>query len=181
MVPPPPIPAPLWNTIPPEAQAALLALVASLEQRIADLEAENADLRRRLAQVEHQLQTIRQRGRRPSTAATTPTAPAPTAGARNIVSTPAAFAFGPSGDRPPRKALAARWVEDWRIPRLRKRDAFVSQVSRGGNPQDSVALETPVRSFTKGPSSASPAPSAGVSPSSAWVFNRFTTYKASGD
>jgi transposase len=65
MVPPPSIPAPLWNTIPPEAQAAVLALVASLEQRIADLEAENADLRRRLAQVEHQLQTIRQRGRRP--------------------------------------------------------------------------------------------------------------------
>jgi hypothetical protein len=32
-----------------------LALIASLEQRIADLGAENADLRRRLAQVEHQL------------------------------------------------------------------------------------------------------------------------------
>jgi hypothetical protein len=62
----PPIPPPLWNTIPPEAQAALLALIASLEQRIADLEAENADLRRRLAQVEHQLQNIRQRGKRPS-------------------------------------------------------------------------------------------------------------------
>ena len=60
----PPIPPPLWNTIPPEAQAALLALIASLEQRIADLEAENADLRRRLAQVEHQLQNIRQRGKR---------------------------------------------------------------------------------------------------------------------
>ena len=60
----PPIRPPLWNTIPPEAQAALLALIASLEQRIADLEAENAHLRRRLAQVEHQLQNIRQRGKR---------------------------------------------------------------------------------------------------------------------
>jgi hypothetical protein len=64
MAPPPPIPADLWNTIAPEAQAAILALVASLEQRIADLEAENADLRRRLALVEHQLQDIRQRGKR---------------------------------------------------------------------------------------------------------------------
>jgi hypothetical protein len=43
-----------------------LALIASLVQRIADLEAENADMRRRLAQVEHQLQNIRQRGKRPS-------------------------------------------------------------------------------------------------------------------
>ncbi len=62
----PPIPASLWNTIAPEAQAAILAHIASLEQRIADLEAENADLRRRLAQVEHQLQSIRQRGKRAS-------------------------------------------------------------------------------------------------------------------
>src|SRR5271166_3250382 len=62
----PPIPASLWTMIPPEAQAAILAHIASLEQRIADLEAENADLRRRLAQVEHQLQNIRQRGKRPS-------------------------------------------------------------------------------------------------------------------
>lgn len=62
----PPIPSSLWNTISPEAQAALLAHIASLEQRIADLEAENADSRRRLAQVEHQLQSIRQRGKRPS-------------------------------------------------------------------------------------------------------------------
>src|SRR5690348_11837234 len=66
MVPRPPIPARLWNTIPPEAQAAILTLVASLEQRITDLEAENADLRRRLAQVEHDLQNIRQRGKRTS-------------------------------------------------------------------------------------------------------------------
>jgi Transposase IS66 family len=64
MAPPPPIPADLWNTIAPEAQAAISALVASLERRIADLEAENADLRRRLALVEHQLQNIRQRGKR---------------------------------------------------------------------------------------------------------------------
>jgi len=35
----PPIPEPLWNTVPPEAQAALLALLDSLERRIADLEA----------------------------------------------------------------------------------------------------------------------------------------------
>jgi len=62
----PPLPASLWNTIPPEAQAAILALIASFEQRIADLEAENTDLHRRLAQVEHQLQNIRQRGKRPS-------------------------------------------------------------------------------------------------------------------
>jgi hypothetical protein len=66
MVAQPPIPASLWNTIAPEAQAAILAHIASLERRIADLEAENADLRRRLAQVEHQLQTIRQRGKRPA-------------------------------------------------------------------------------------------------------------------
>ena len=60
----PPIPAPLWDSIPPEAQAAILAHLASLEQRIADLEAENAELRRRLAQVEHQLQNIRRRRQR---------------------------------------------------------------------------------------------------------------------
>src|SRR5262249_35573361 len=66
MAAPPPIPPPLWNTIPPEAQAALLALIASLDQRIADLEAGNADLRRRLAQAEPQLQNTRQRGQRPS-------------------------------------------------------------------------------------------------------------------
>ena len=64
MVPPPPIPAPLWNTVPPEAQAAIRALVASFEQRILELEAENAEMRRRLAQVEHDLQNIRQRGKR---------------------------------------------------------------------------------------------------------------------
>ena len=39
MNPHPPIPESLWNTIPPEAQAALLAAFASLERRIAELEA----------------------------------------------------------------------------------------------------------------------------------------------
>src|ERR1700758_3852723 len=34
----PPLPQDLWDTIPPAAQAAVLALVRSLEQRIADLE-----------------------------------------------------------------------------------------------------------------------------------------------
>ena len=62
----PPIPASLWDTIPNEAQTAVLAHIASREQRIADLEAENADLRRRLAQIEHQLQNIRRRGQRPA-------------------------------------------------------------------------------------------------------------------
>jgi hypothetical protein len=57
---------PVWNTIPPEAQAAVLVRVPSLEVRIADLEAANPDLRCRLARVEHQIQSIRQRGKRPS-------------------------------------------------------------------------------------------------------------------
>jgi hypothetical protein len=35
----PPIPEPLWATVPPEAQAALLAAFASLERRVAELEA----------------------------------------------------------------------------------------------------------------------------------------------
>jgi transposase len=34
----PPIPEPLWDTVPPEAQAAIGALLATLERRIADLE-----------------------------------------------------------------------------------------------------------------------------------------------
>jgi len=61
----PPIPESLWKTVPPQAQAAILALVGSLEQRIAELEAENAELRRRMAPLEHELQKIRQRGKRP--------------------------------------------------------------------------------------------------------------------
>jgi Transposase IS66 family/zinc-finger binding domain of transposase IS66 len=64
MTPRPPIPERPWNTVPPQAQAAIRALVDSLEQRIAELEAENADLRRRLAQLEHDIQTIRQRSQR---------------------------------------------------------------------------------------------------------------------
>jgi transposase len=39
MSPHPSIPESLWNTVPPEAQAAILAVIASLEKRIADLEA----------------------------------------------------------------------------------------------------------------------------------------------
>jgi transposase len=39
MLPQPPIPETLWNTVPPDAQAAILAVIASLEKRIADLEA----------------------------------------------------------------------------------------------------------------------------------------------
>jgi transposase len=34
----PPIPEPLWDTVPPEAQAAIRALLTTLERRIADLE-----------------------------------------------------------------------------------------------------------------------------------------------
>src|SRR5438270_10444242 len=44
----PPIPAPLWNTIPPEAQVAILALVDSLKGRIAELEQRLGDLEARL-------------------------------------------------------------------------------------------------------------------------------------
>jgi transposase len=39
MIPEPPIPESLWNTVPPEAQGALLVLLDSLEKRIAELEA----------------------------------------------------------------------------------------------------------------------------------------------
>ncbi len=44
---PPPIPEPLWQTVPPEAQAALRARFESLEQRIAELE-ERLDFTERL-------------------------------------------------------------------------------------------------------------------------------------
>jgi transposase len=44
----PPIPEPLWNTISPEAQAAILALVESYERRLAQLEARVNDLENRL-------------------------------------------------------------------------------------------------------------------------------------
>ena len=40
MSPQPPVPEPLWHTVPPEAQAAILAAFTSLERRIAELEAE---------------------------------------------------------------------------------------------------------------------------------------------
>jgi hypothetical protein len=63
MIPQPPISEPLWNTVPRQAQAAILALLGSLEQLTAEQDAEIAELRRRLAQVEHELQTIRQRGK----------------------------------------------------------------------------------------------------------------------
>src|SRR4051794_9884845 len=39
MSPHPSIPESLWNAVPPEAQAAILVVLASLEKRIADLEA----------------------------------------------------------------------------------------------------------------------------------------------
>lgn len=39
MSPHPSIPDSLWNTVPPAAQTAILAVIASLEKRIADLEA----------------------------------------------------------------------------------------------------------------------------------------------
>src|SRR3954466_11332917 len=48
MIPQPPIPAPLWNTVPPEAQVAILALVDSLKGRIAELERRVGDLEARL-------------------------------------------------------------------------------------------------------------------------------------
>jgi transposase len=48
MTPHPPIPEPLWNTVPPEAQAALLEVFGSLERRIAELEKMIAELQARL-------------------------------------------------------------------------------------------------------------------------------------
>jgi transposase len=48
MIPRPPIPEPLWNTVPPEAQAALLALLDSLNERITELEQRLGDLEARL-------------------------------------------------------------------------------------------------------------------------------------
>ena len=43
-----PIPESLWNTIPPDAQAALMAVFESLRCRIAELEQRVADLEGRL-------------------------------------------------------------------------------------------------------------------------------------
>jgi transposase len=48
MAPTPPIPEPLWKTASPEVQAAILALVAYYEQRLAQLEARVKDLENRL-------------------------------------------------------------------------------------------------------------------------------------
>src|SRR4051812_27849310 len=48
MTPQPPIPAPLWNTVPPEAQVAILALFDSLNGRVAELEQRVGDLEARL-------------------------------------------------------------------------------------------------------------------------------------
>src|SRR5512135_616840 len=48
MIPQPPIPEPLWNTVPPEAQVAILALLDSLKGRIAELERRVGDLEARL-------------------------------------------------------------------------------------------------------------------------------------
>src|SRR4051812_21060587 len=48
MSPQPPIPAPLWDTVPPEAQVAITALVDSLKGRIAELEQRLGDLEARL-------------------------------------------------------------------------------------------------------------------------------------
>src|SRR3954447_18745268 len=48
MSPHPPIPEPLWNTVPPEAQAALLGAFCSLERRIAELEKTISELQARL-------------------------------------------------------------------------------------------------------------------------------------
>jgi hypothetical protein len=45
---PPPIPDSLWNTVPPDAQAAILAVWDSDQQRIADLERHVRDLEARL-------------------------------------------------------------------------------------------------------------------------------------
>jgi hypothetical protein len=48
MIPQPPIPEPLWKTVPPEAQAAILTVLDSLTGRIAELERRISDLGARL-------------------------------------------------------------------------------------------------------------------------------------
>ena len=48
MIPQPPIPEPLWSTVPPEAQVAILAVLESYEGRIAQLEQRVGDLEARL-------------------------------------------------------------------------------------------------------------------------------------
>src|SRR5208337_2215215 len=49
MKPQPPIPEPLWNTVPAEAQVAILAVLESLKGRIAELEQRVGDLEGRLS------------------------------------------------------------------------------------------------------------------------------------
>lgn len=51
----PPIPAALWEQIPPAAQAALLAVFAALTQRIAQLEQQNQQLTQEVRQLRQQL------------------------------------------------------------------------------------------------------------------------------
>src|SRR3954465_11277361 len=48
MIPRPPIPEPLWNTVPPEAQIALLAVLDSVNGRVLELEQRVRDLEARL-------------------------------------------------------------------------------------------------------------------------------------
>jgi len=48
MIPQPPIPEPLWNTVPQEAQIALLAVLDSVNGRVAELEQRVSDLEARL-------------------------------------------------------------------------------------------------------------------------------------
>ena len=48
MSPQPPIPQPLWNTVPPEAQIAILAVLDSVHGRVLELEQRVRDLEARL-------------------------------------------------------------------------------------------------------------------------------------
>src|ERR687890_1999022 len=48
MIPRPPIPEPLWNTVPPEAQIAILAVLDSVSARVLELEQRVSDLEARL-------------------------------------------------------------------------------------------------------------------------------------
>src|SRR3954462_2229292 len=48
MIPRPPIPEPLWNTVPPEAQIAILAVLDSVNGRVLELKRRISDLEARL-------------------------------------------------------------------------------------------------------------------------------------
>src|SRR3954463_404788 len=48
MIPRPPIPEPLWNTVPPEAQIAILAVLDAVNRRVLELEQRVSDLEARL-------------------------------------------------------------------------------------------------------------------------------------